>query len=113
MADLNVVDFNGRVKRIKDAHRRGRGFEAAGTRRREAARRSRRFRVPVIRPLLILFITLVVLKTLIFIHLGPSTYQARVAELRAGTGVESVGATLMQADPLTSYLATQVTSVLR
>ncbi|MCF6234540.1 MAG: hypothetical protein L3J36_15805 [Rhodobacteraceae bacterium] len=52
-------------------------------------------------------------KAFLVANLGPQTYDDRVARLQAGTIVEQGGAFVMQADPLTLYLARQIGPILR
>ena len=52
-------------------------------------------------------------KAFLFAGVGPLTYQDRLANLQSGTVVEKAGAYVMQADPLTVYVATQIGSNLR
>ncbi len=52
-------------------------------------------------------------KAFLVANLGPQTYDDRVARLQAGTIVEKGGAFVMQADPLTIYLAQQIGPILR
>lgn len=52
-------------------------------------------------------------KGLLLAHLGPQTYDDRLARLEAGTMVEKAGAFVMQADPLTVYIARQIGPILR
>ncbi len=50
-------------------------------------------------------------KAVLLVNLGSAIFDERVAELRAGTIVEQGGAWLMQADPATIWLATQLNAV--
>ena len=52
-------------------------------------------------------------KAFIVANLGPLGYEDRLARLEAGTFVEKGGAFVMQADPLTMYLAEQIGPILR
>jgi len=105
MADPNLANFNGRVRRIHDAYQRGARFETAGSKGRARRPRVRRRWLPLLRPLLIVLVAVFGLKSMIYNHLGASAYQTRVAEMRASPGFEHYGALLMQADPVTLYLA--------
>jgi len=44
---------------------------------------------------------------------GPVTYDDRLSVLDSGTGVEQVGAWMMQIDPATVFLADQIGPILR
>ena len=52
-------------------------------------------------------------KAFLVANLGPLAYDDRLARLQAGTVIEKGGAFVMQADPLTMYLAKQIGPVLR
>ncbi len=52
-------------------------------------------------------------KAFLVANLGPQTYDDRLARLQSGTYVEKAGAFVMQADPVTVYLAGQIGPVLR
>lgn len=111
MADPNVKDFYGRLYRIKKTHRRGGGFEAAGTLGRAyfvtpPGRRS--FLLPLLRPLLILVVCLTLLKAVILSSIGGAAYLDRMASLQNGDRISRVGAVVMRIDPVTQYLADKV-----
>ncbi|GHE00134.1 hypothetical protein U879_09875 [Defluviimonas sp. 20V17] len=113
MADPNLANFNGRLKRIHDAYQRGARFETADTARHQRRHRARRPWGALLRPLLIVLVAVFGLKTMIYSHLGASAYQARVTEMRAATGFTHYGAVLMQADPVTRFLAASTKRLLR
>lgn len=52
-------------------------------------------------------------KAFLVANLGPQTYDERLARLNDGTVVEQAGAFVMQADPLTMYVARQIGPILR
>ncbi|MGR3762034.1 hypothetical protein ACUXV3_18200 [Roseobacteraceae bacterium NS-SX3] len=52
-------------------------------------------------------------KAVLMASLGFDGYALRVARLQHGTAVERAGALLMQADPVSEYLALQIRPVLR
>ena len=52
-------------------------------------------------------------KAFLVANLGPQTYDDRLARLNDGTMVEKAGAFVMQADPLTMYVAQQIGPILR
>lgn len=108
MADPNLADFNGRVKRIRRAHQRGGGFEATGTLGRSAFNRSHKPGLPLVGPLLIVLMAVFGLKGMIYAQIGADAYKARVAELSAGKGIDPLGAFIMQADPLTVAIAGKI-----
>lgn len=47
-------------------------------------------------------------KALILAHLGATVYDTRLASLNEGTVLEQAGGYVMQADPVTVYLAKQI-----
>lgn len=113
MSDPSIADFNTRIARIRTARAKGHGFEAEGTLGRSFYTRSdprfrRRLRIPVLRPLVFALVFGTVLKALFLHHLGAPAYDARVAGLTAGSGIDRIGGWLMQADPVTSSLARQI-----
>ncbi|MCU0901202.1 MAG: hypothetical protein MUC82_12025 [Cypionkella sp.] len=113
MSDPSIAEFNTRIARIQKARDKGQGFEAAGTLGRSFYTRNdpryrRRPSVPVLRPLVLALVFGTVLKAIFLFQLGTEAYEARVAGLRAGDGVDKVGGWLMQADPVTVALARQI-----
>jgi hypothetical protein len=109
MADPNMTDFYDRIRRYEKMRSKGFGHEAAGALGRSfysqaPARRRRSVLLPVI---LTLFCA-IVLKAALYHTVGPASYQERVARLEAGQGVDRFGAWLMQADPLTVFVAGQI-----
>lgn len=52
-------------------------------------------------------------KAFLVANLGPLAYDDRLARLEAGTLVEKAGAFVMQADPLTMYVALKIGPILR
>ncbi|WP_102222717.1 hypothetical protein [Acidimangrovimonas sediminis] len=108
MANPNLVDFEGRLKRIQKIRRSGGGFEASGALGRSAFNRAPRRSVPIVGPLLIVLMAVFALKAVIYAKIGERAYESRVAELSAGKGVQPLGAFIMQSDPLTVALAQKV-----
>jgi hypothetical protein len=105
LADPNLKEFQGRVKRIEKLHRKGYGFEAAGTLGRSATFRRERSWGRLFRALAVAVVIGFVLKGTILFHVGPETYDERVAAMATGTGVDPVAAALMSADPVTRIVA--------
>jgi hypothetical protein len=110
MADPNMVDFYGRVSRIKKARAKGYGFEAAGTLGRSyyTQRQSPRARMSILKPTLIVLFSAFGLKGAIHYQIGGSVYSERVAELKAGEGFDRLGGFLMQADPVTKFVSAKL-----
>ncbi len=55
---------------------------------------------------------MLVLKALLYLSVGAVVYGQRVTKLRAGEGLEPLGGWIMQADPVTRWLAEQIGAVL-
>lgn len=109
MSDPNMVDFYKRAARLQRDRARGRGFEAAGTLGRSYYQRPPAHRASILWPALFLLATAFVLKGAIFYATGSDLYQSRVADLRGAPGtVERVGGWLMQADPVTLWMAGKI-----
>lgn len=112
MSDPNLDDFRDRVARIEHAHVAGLGFEADGTLGRSHYAARKRRTLPLMGPVLILFSLAVVLKALVHVHLGGALYQARVDLMWQGGGLDFIGAILMQPDPLTIWLASEIEALI-
>lgn len=110
--DPNLNDFYSRVSRIERAHAKGYGFEAAGTLGRSSAvnRKARNWKF--LKPLALVLLMGAGLKGMIHYYIGAETYQARVDALVLGQGFDPVGGWLMQADPATIWISSQLTSTL-
>ncbi len=104
-ADPNLNEFEGRVKRIEKMHRKGYGFEAAGTLGRSASYRRDRSWGGLLRSLAVVVVMGFVLKGAILFHVGADTYDLRVAEMATGTGFDPLAAALMSSDPVTEVVA--------
>lgn len=63
-------------------------------------------------PIAVFVLGFVAFKGFLLLSLGPDSYGERVARLQAGTGVEQVGAFLMQPDPLSALVAEQMGNAL-
>lgn len=108
MSDPNMVDFYGRVARIERAHAKGYGFEAQGTLGRSHYTRPTRQNRPLLRLLVFAFVCVFALKGTIHYNIGPESYDARVARLQTGQEFDKLGAWLMQADPVTVWVADRI-----
>ena len=109
MSDPNLANFYGRIARIERAHARGYGFEANGTLGRSHYFRPVRQRRPLLRVLIFVLVCAFGMKGVILHNVGPQSYDARVARLAAGQEFDKLGAWLMQADPVTVWVADQIT----
>jgi hypothetical protein len=111
MADPNLADFYSNVASFEKKHAKGYRFEAAGTiggyRRIKARRRS------FIKPLLLVLGCGIGLKAMIYQNVGHDAYVSRVAGLQAGQGMDLLGGFLMQADPVTVFVADKIGQGLR
>ena len=112
MSDPSIAEFNTRIARIQQARSKGYGFEAEGTLGRsfytQGERRNRKSNLPVLRPIVVALILGTAMKALFLHHLGADNYEARVAGLMAGEGIDRIGGWLMQADPVTEAAAYQL-----
>ncbi len=110
MADQNMVDFYGRVSRIKKARAKGYGFEAVGTLGRSyyAQHAPSRSKTSLVKPALIVLFSAFGLKGAIHYQIGGSVYSERVAEMKSGEGFDRLGGYLMQADPVTMFVSAKL-----
>lgn len=103
-------DFAGRLHRVERIHRKGGGFEAAGT-----LGRSKSVGKPVRRSYLRLALmvagSVMVIKSLLLMQIGEANYQDRVTRLQAGGHVETAGAYVMQMDPVTVWIAERLREI--
>lgn len=111
MTDPNLRDFYGRIARVEKARAKGFGFEADGTLGRSYYTRPKPVKRSLLRPVLVLLAVGILMKATIHYHVGATTYDDRVTELQAGTGFAPLGAWLMQADPVTLYVAGKISQV--
>lgn len=108
MSDPNLVDFYGRVARIEKSRAKGLGFEAAGTLGRSHYVQPVRRRRLWLGPVLFLMVCGFCLKGAIYHTVGAVAYQDRVTRLQAASGFDALGGWLMQADPVTLFVARQI-----
>lgn len=71
-----------------------------------AVRRRRKVRVPYA-GLALVALGIIAIKALAVVQMGEEGYAARIEGLASGSQIERVGAWVMQADPLTQWVATQ------
>jgi hypothetical protein len=105
MSDQNLKDFYTRISRIENMHAKGYGFEAVGTLGRSVRPRPRQRWFPAFRSALFIMMAAFCLKAALHYRVGPELYDDRVSRLAEGQGFDRVGAVLMQADPITLWLA--------
>lgn len=113
MADQNLSDFYERVARVEKARALGYGFEAEGTLGRSYYFRPVSRRVRILGPLLIVVACLCGLKAAMVYQVGETSYRERVARMQQAEGFERFGGMIMQADPLTLWLAAQIERYIR
>lgn len=111
MSDANLASFYGRIARIERAHAKGYGFEANGALGRSHYFRPVRQRRPLLRVMIFAFVCVFGMKGAILHNVGFDSYEARIARLESGREFDKLGASLMQADPVTIWVASQITVV--
>ncbi len=112
MADSNLVDFYDRVGRISSAHKRGISFVATGTLGRGASARKSKSRKNFLAPLIFVVLALFCLKGSIYYVAGGAAYENRVNAMLAGEGFDRLGGMIMQADPVTLFIAAKISKAL-
>lgn len=115
MADKQMDQFGSRLKRIGQTHRKlSNGYVTTINHDGliVAVPRRRRLRVPFA-GIALVAIGLIAFKGIVYFQLGAPGYEARVAQLAAGSTVERAGAWIMQADPLTVWVSEQASSLVR
>lgn len=110
MIDPNMRDFYGRVGRIERTYQMGGGFEAAGTLGMTYynSLKVRRRRMTWLLPVVLVLGTIVAIKAAVLANIGQETYAERIAALSSGDMADRIGAYILQADPLTQYVAAQI-----
>lgn len=73
----------------------------------------RQFPKPPLRMLVLAVAILFVFKSALLSHLGDAAYTERLDKLATGNVSERAGAWVMQIDPVTQFIATQIGSALR
>jgi hypothetical protein len=112
MADSNMADFYRRVSRIEKMRSKGYGFEANGTLGRSYYRRQKAQRRSLLGPILFVAFCAFLMKGIMYHEVGAETYNTRVASLLAGDGMDHVGGLLMQAEPVTVFVAGKLDELL-
>lgn len=111
MADANQKLFSSRLKRIDRQHRKlSRGYVQLVERDGMLVpmpRRRVRTGFPF-RGLLIAIVGILLFKGVLLASLGEGTYQFRVEKIAEGSSFEKVAAWVMQADPVTRWIAGQL-----
>lgn len=107
-------EFGSRLKRIDRSHRKlADGYVTSVNHDGLiiAVPRRRRMRVPFA-GIALVAVGVIAFKGVVLAQLGAEGYQARLDQLAAGSQVERIGAWVMQADPLTEWVAAQAMTVL-
>ena len=112
MSDPNMQEFQARVRRLRRAHAKGRGFDAPDTLSRADFVRRKVEKRPIFRTLLFVVAFLFGIKGALHQHLGPDGYAERIRELSAAGGVDAMQAAFMQADPVTLMVSRAIGSVI-
>jgi len=112
MADPQYQEFRGRLRRVERIHRRGGGFEAAGTLGRTAYVVKPQ-RTSLLRPVALVLGAGLLLKAVLLVQIGAADYSDRVARLQGGTQIEAIGAYIMQPDAVTVWLAGLLTDLVK
>lgn len=113
MSDPNLVDFHSRVARVQKSRAKGAGFEASGTLGRSQSVKPMRPRLSWLGPVLFLLICAFGLKGAIYHSVGAAAYEDRVQRLQTAQGFDALGGWLMQADPVTKFVAGQISAGLQ
>ncbi len=108
------IEFDQRVTRLNKKHQKlNRGYRATMRSDGPVVMKPQRVRSAVpAKVLLLCLLGFFAFKAFLLSHLGPSAYETRVESLNQGTPVEQAGAWIMQADPVTALLSTQLNKVL-
>ncbi|MEX5729665.1 hypothetical protein Ga0609869_003018 [Rhodovulum iodosum] len=112
MYDPQMQEFQGRLRRVDKMHRRGYGFEAAGTLGRSAYARRAPVRVNLLRPAMFVVAIVIVTKAVFLSMIGEGNYNERLARLEGASVAERAGAYIMQVDPATALIADQIRAFL-
>lgn len=109
------IQFDQRLRRLSRKHQAmSRGYVARiqSDGLIVATPKRRSFSLPM-RAIVLFVVGFIGFKAFLVATLGIQTYDERLARLNDGTIIEQAGAYAMQADPLTTYAAVQIRSVLR
>ncbi|MEW2919145.1 hypothetical protein AB1A64_18915 [Ruegeria sp. ANG10] len=109
------LEFGQRVHRLNKKHAKlSRGYRATMRKDGLVVMKPQRIKSAVPAKMLLLCLAgLFAFKTFLLTSLGASAYQYRVDSLAQGTSVEQAGAWVMQVDPVSEFLATNINSLIR
>ena len=108
MLNPNLVDFYGSVARFERARANGYGFDAAGTLGRSHFQKKPRPLKSWRGSVLLVIFCVFGMKGAILQSVGGQAYDNRVAGLQSGEGFDRLGGWLMQADPVTVFVAEKI-----
>lgn len=114
MSDANYARFNQRLHEIESRHsRRSSGFVRLTERNGILApvERARARKGLPVRGIVLSLLAFLGFKGFLMAYLGAITYVDRVAQLEAGNIVEQMGAWAMRADPVTLWIADQISTI--
>ncbi len=114
MTDVKQAEFGHRLQRIDRAHRQlSHGYVTSiGADGLIIAKPRRRTSKLPLRGLFLSLLVLITFKGFVYAQIGGQAYQDRVALLESGSIVEQVGAYAMYADPVTLWIAKQISTIL-
>nr|WP_263618922.1 hypothetical protein [Ruegeria profundi] len=109
------LEFDRRIHRLNKKHAKlSRGYRATMRKDGLVVMKPQRVRSAVPAKLLLICLAgLFAFKVFLLSSLGSSAYQYRVDNLALGTPVEQAGAWVMQIDPVSAFLATQINSFIK
>jgi hypothetical protein len=106
VSERQLKQFDKRLKRIQRIHRKGGGFEAAGTLGQSYyTRLARRGQRAVLRPALAIVAAVIAFKALAAASMPEGDYAARVATLAEGGPAGQAAAFVMAPDPISRTMA--------
>lgn len=105
MYDPQYEQFRGRLERLDRMHREGYGFEAPGTIGRSSYRRRLPGGIPLWRSLGMIALSVILVKALILVQIGPISYNQRLESAAGDSVVQQVSIYIMQIDPITEWMA--------
>jgi len=111
---VKQLEFDQRVNRLTKKHNKmSRGYRTTMRSDGLVVMKPQRVRSAVsLKFLVFSFLGVFAFKALLLSNLGPSGYEYRIDSLAQGTPVEQAGAWIMQIDPITQFMATQLNKVL-
>ena len=115
MSASQFDEFDRRMRRISRRHSKlSQGYvTSVNSDGIVVAKPKRRGNGGTLRGLAILFFVLLLFKAFLFARLGPEAYDARINDLAQGTFVEKAGAWAMTPEPVTTWLAGHLSSLVR